>query len=88
MVGFDIQEQQRRRRRDGMERQVARGITAAREMGMGYDEQDVEQQRRRTEIPPERRLSRELEEVFRDDSDEDEEDEEHGVTVRRISVSR
>ena len=91
MVGFDINSQgtrnsnntiqdQNRRRRDGMERQVARGILAAREMNAAaFDEP-----------PPERRLSRELEEVFRDDSESDDEDETHGVTVgrRSLSVSR
>lgn len=91
MIGFDYSNQtgsiedQNRRRRDAMERQVARGLQAAREMGMGHEE--VEQGGR---VPPERRLSRELEEVFRDDSD-DEEDEDgpNGVTAgRRMSISR
>jgi hypothetical protein len=81
MVGFDMSIQdQNRRRRDGMERQVARGIMAAREMNAAAF----------NEPPPERRLSRELEEVFRDDSDDDDDEESHGVTVgrRSLSVSR
>lgn len=70
-----------------MERMASRGINAAREMGMGMSDSPVGDEER-GQVPPERRLSRELEEVFRDDSDEDEEDEENGVTVRRLSVSR
>ena len=73
-----------------MERMASRGINAAREMGMGMSDspnRGVDDEER-GQIPPERRLSRELEEVFRDDSDEDAEDEENGVTVRRLSMSR
>ena len=83
MIGFDMSLQdQNRRRRDGMERQVARGILAAREMNAPVAVYE--------EPPPERRLSRELEEVFRDDSDSDGEDDTRGVTVgrRSLSVSR
>lgn len=74
-----------RRRRDGMDRQVARGILAAREMNA--TEADTITNAVFTELPPERRLNRELEEVFRDDSDDDEEGEERGVTVGRRSLS-
>ena len=89
MVGFDYSNQtgsiedQNRRRRDAMERQVARGLQAAREMGMGSSDAD------QIHIPPERRLSRELEEVFRDDSDDDDDDEDgpNAVTVGRRSMS-
>ena len=83
MIGFDMSLQdQNRRRRDGMERQVARGILAAREMNAPVAVYE--------EPPPERRLSRELEEVFRDDSDSESEDDTRGVTVgrRSLSVSR
>ena len=59
-----------------MERQVARGIMAAREMNATTFEPS-----------PESRLSRELESGFRDDSDDDDEDEDRGVTVGRSSLS-
>jgi hypothetical protein len=78
MVGFDVNLQdQNRRRRDGMDRQVARGILAAREMNATAF----------NEPPPERRLGRELEQGFRDDSEDEEEDDIHGVTVGRRSLS-
>jgi hypothetical protein len=103
MVGFDYSnntgsiEDQNRRRRDAMERQVARGLAAAREMNMGAEDVDTlsrsqaqtHTQQRNYPLPPERRLSRELEEVFRDDSDDsDDEDGPNGVTAgRRMSVN-
>ncbi|RMZ83728.1 hypothetical protein DV738_g951, partial [Chaetothyriales sp. CBS 135597] len=96
---------QNRRRRDAMERQVARGLQAAREMGMGMGESDsdIEQQHLTaaatlghvpaqigttlTSVPPEQRLSRHLEEGFRDDSDDGEgqgdEDGDNAVTLGR-----
>ncbi|RMZ89516.1 hypothetical protein DV736_g3254, partial [Chaetothyriales sp. CBS 134916] len=95
LVNFDYSnstgtiQDQNRRRRDAMERQVARGLQAAREMGMGEsdDEQLARSGRMQTSIPPERRLSRDLEEGFRDDSDDGEgqgdEDGENAVTLGR-----
>lgn len=75
MVGFDVQE--RNRRRDGMERQVSNMDAATRTVARGG---------RPPPPPPEvdsnRRLSRELEEGFRDDS-EDEAEENTQLTVGR-----
>jgi hypothetical protein len=78
MVGFDVQE--RNRRRDGMERQVSNMNAATRTVsGRG----------RPTVVTPEvdsnRRLGRELEEGFRDDSGD--ESEEQQVTAGRRSLS-
>ncbi|KIW26673.1 uncharacterized protein PV07_06488 [Cladophialophora immunda] len=79
MVGFDAQE--RNRRRDAMERQVsnmdAATRTVSRSGGAGGEH----------ESDSNRRLSRELEEVFRDDSDEDDEDDQV-VVGRRGSSAR
>ncbi len=63
MVGFDVQE--RSRRRDGMERQISNMNAATR---------TVSRPRTISITPPtdsDRRLSRELEEGFRDDSDDE-----------------
>ncbi|KIV85692.1 hypothetical protein PV11_01358 [Exophiala sideris] len=70
MVGFDVQE--RGRRRDGMERQVSDMDAAARTANQTVD----------TVIDSNRRLSRELEEGFRDDSEEEEEDNQVGAGRR------
>ncbi|OAP56650.1 hypothetical protein AYL99_08762 [Fonsecaea erecta] len=65
MVGFDAQE--RNRRRDAMERQVSNMDAATRTVSRGGGVGGG------PESDSNRRLSRELEEVFRDDSDEDDE---------------
>lgn len=65
MVGFDVQE--RNRRRDGMERQVSNMDAATRTVARGSRPPP-------TEVDSNRRLSRELEEGFRDDSDDEGED--------------
>ncbi|KAH0846981.1 hypothetical protein AYO21_02323 [Fonsecaea monophora] len=79
MVGFDAQE--RNRRRDAMERQVsnmdAATRTVSRSGGLA----------RQHESDSNRRLSRELEEGFRDDSDEDDQDDQV-VVGRRGSGAR
>ena len=79
MVGFDVQE--RNRRRNGLERQVSNMNAATRAVsGQGGGGGGV---------PPaadsNRRLSRELEEGFRDDSDD--ESDEGQVVVGRWSTS-
>lgn len=83
MVGFDVQE--RRRRRDGMERQVsdmnAATRTVSRSGGVGRGGFA-------TTVASDRRLSRELEEGFRDESSEDEGDEQEVVAGRRNSRVR
>jgi hypothetical protein len=77
MVGFDVQE--RNRRRNGLERQVSNMNAATRTIrnqggeGLSADSN--------------RRLSRELEEGFRDDSD-DESDEDQVVVGRRSISAR
>ena len=72
MVGFDVQE--RSRRRDGMERQVSNMDAATRTVSGTLDARGDSN----------RRLSRELEEGFRDDSSDDEEQE---VVVGRRSIN-
>ncbi|KAK4940088.1 hypothetical protein LTR10_019717 [Elasticomyces elasticus] len=76
MVGFDVQE--RGRRRDGMERQVSDMDAAARTANQAVD----------TVIDSNRRLSRELEEGFRDDSEEEGEDNQVGAGRRSASARR
>jgi hypothetical protein len=79
MVGFDVQD--RSRRRDGMDRQVSNMNAATRTVSGAR-------------IPPrrvvesDRRLSRELEEGFRDDSEDDEPDEHQVVAGTRNSSVR
>ena len=75
MVGFDVQE--RNRRRNGLERQVHDMNAARRTVSGGGVERVVS----------DRRLSRDLEEGFRDDSD-DEGDEQQVVAGRRNSNVR
>lgn len=71
MVGFDVQE--RSRRRDGMERQLANMDAATRTVG-----------RSTTTADSNPRLSRDLEEGFRDDSDDDD-DEAAGETQHVVA---
>ncbi|KAI1626933.1 hypothetical protein EDD37DRAFT_239569 [Exophiala viscosa] len=73
MVGFDVQE--RGIRRNGLERQVSDMDAATRTANQAVD----------VALDSNRRLSRELEEGFRDDSEE--EAEEHQVVVGRRSAS-
>ena len=73
MVGFDVQE--RSRRRDGMERQISNMDAATRTVNGTLD----------AGADSNRRLSRELEEGFRDDSSD--EDEEQDVVAGRRSLS-
>lgn len=75
MVGFDVQE--RSRRRDGMERQVSNMNAATRTVSGAMN----------LRVDSDRRLSRELEEGFRDDSD-DEGDEHEVVAARRSTSAR
>ncbi|KIX94264.1 uncharacterized protein Z520_09974 [Fonsecaea multimorphosa CBS 102226] len=79
MVGFDAQE--RNRRRDAMERQVSNMDAATRTVsrGAGMGGEHVSDSNRR--------LSRELEEGFRDDSDNEDEDDQV-VVGRRGSSAR
>ncbi len=80
MVGFDVQD--RTRRRDGMERQVTNMNAATRTVSGAINPP-------RRVVESDRRLSRELEEGFRDDSEDDDGDE-HQVVVggRNSSVRR
>ncbi|KIX10540.1 uncharacterized protein Z518_01623 [Rhinocladiella mackenziei CBS 650.93] len=73
MVGFDVQD--RTRRRDGMERQVSNMNAASRTVS-GVEDAGSDSNRR---------LSRELEEGFRDDSED--EGDEHEVVAGRRSLS-
>ena len=75
MVGFDVQE--RSRRRDGMERQVLNMNAATRTVNnSGILDSAVDSNRR---------LSRELEEGFRDDSEDEGDD--HDVVAGRLTSS-
>jgi hypothetical protein len=86
-----------RRRRENMERFAGRNMAYAR--AMGYEtEPDADggglmggrgNTAQNDRVQPERRLSRELEAGFRDDSDDDDDDEDdnRGVTVGRRSFS-
>ncbi len=76
MVGFDVQE--RNRRRNGLERQVSDMNAAARTVSG--------QIARPIPVDLSRRLSRELEEGFRDDTDD--ESEEGQVVGRQNNVAR
>ncbi|KAJ9612372.1 hypothetical protein H2200_003969 [Cladophialophora chaetospira] len=77
MVGFDVQE--RNRRRNGLERQVSDMDAATRTVSGQVD--------RSLLVDSNRRLSRELEEGFRDDSDEEDEAD-RVVAGRRNSLAR
>jgi len=77
MVGFDVQE--RNRRRNGLERQVSDMDAATRTVSGQLGRSLV--------ADSSRRLSRELEEGFRDDSD-DESEADRVVAGRRNSVAR
>lgn len=84
MVGFDVQE--RNRRRDGMERQVSNMDAATRTVARGTNVPIVRQPSPE-EVDSNRRLSRELEEGFRDDSD-DEGDDSQLTTGRPTNTTR
>jgi hypothetical protein len=73
MVGFDVQE--RNQRRNGLERQVSDMDAARRTVSGGVVRTDSD-----------RRLSRELEEGFRDDSDDEAEDQQVVVGRRNSTV--
>ena len=74
MVGFDVQE--RNQRRNGLERQVSAMDAARRTVSGGI-----------ARVESDRRLSRDLEEGFRDDSD-DEGEEQQVVAGQRNSSGR
>jgi hypothetical protein len=95
MVGFDVPtlngnntedpREANRRRRENMERFAERNMAFARGM---TDANDDGIREGRDAIHPERRLNRELEAGFMDDSDDEEEaDESRGVTAGRRSFS-
>ncbi|KAK5065237.1 hypothetical protein LTR84_001075 [Exophiala bonariae] len=92
MVGFDVQE--RNRRRDGMERQVSNMDAATRTVARGSTRpmgpppplsSSAPHAAGRGDVDSNRRLSRELEEGFCDDSDDDEAEE---VNTTQIRVGR
>lgn len=92
MVGFDVPgvgtnvdpREANRRRRENMERFAGRNMAFAR--GMAGDNDGIREGR--DVVHPERRLSRELEAGFMDDSDDDDEESNNrGVTVGRQSFS-
>jgi hypothetical protein len=90
-----------RRRRENMERFAGRNMAYARAMGFETESDTAgsgglmggaaprNNSVQNDSIQPERRLSRELEAGFRDDSDDDDDDDddERGVTVGRRSFS-
>ncbi|KEF61430.1 uncharacterized protein A1O9_02996 [Exophiala aquamarina CBS 119918] len=84
MVGFDVQE--RNRRRDGMERQVSNMDAATRTVARGTNGPIVRHPPPE-EVDSNRRLSRELEEGFRDDSD-DEGDDSQLMTATPTNAAR
>jgi hypothetical protein len=80
--------QSQRRRRDDINRYATRNILAAREMNASTPTTDTTSNIfTYNDPPPERRLSRELEEVFRDDSGDEDSDDEVTVGRRRVSMS-
>jgi hypothetical protein len=81
--------QSQRRRRDDINRYATRNILAAREMNASSPTDTTATTNIFTynDPPPERRLSRELEEVFRDDSADEDSEEEVTVGRGRISMS-
>lgn len=83
MVGFDVQE--RNRRRDGMERQVSNMDAATRTVARG-GRPPPPPPPLLPEVDSNRRLSRELEEGFRDDS-EDEAEENTQLTLGRPTTT-
>lgn len=76
MVGFDVQD--RNQRRDGMERQMSNMNAAARTVARANEPMEVDSNRR---------LSRELEEGFRDDSD-DEGQSNQVTAARQVTTAR
>lgn len=97
MVGFDVPgvgtnavdpREANRRRRENMERFAERNMAFARGMtggGAGGDNDGIRVGR---DAAPERRLNRELEAGFMDDSDDDDDEtDDRGVTVGRRSFS-
>ena len=102
--GLEDPRDAQRRRRENMERFAGRNMAYARAMGFSAGENDAQEATnnrpslfsgpprmttQNDQLAPERRLSRELEAGFRDDSDdEDDEDHDRGVTVGRRSISR
>ncbi|ETN40703.1 uncharacterized protein HMPREF1541_04982 [Cyphellophora europaea CBS 101466] len=93
MIGFDVPRadtdsaadprEANRRRRENMERFAGRNMAFAR--GMAGADDGIREGR--SALHPERRLNRELEAGFMDDSEDDEEDDSRGVTVGRQSFS-
>ncbi|EHY56635.1 hypothetical protein HRR83_002283 [Exophiala dermatitidis] len=75
MVGFDSDVQDRSRRRDGMERQLADMDAATRTVSRSSQPPAYSHTLPPTSADSDRRLSRDLEEGFRDDSSEEDEDE-------------
>ena len=81
MVGFDVQE--RNRRRDGMERQVSNMDAATRTVARGTRPPLPPSSSSAGDFDSNRRLSRELEEGFCDDSDDEAEEEHTQIRVGR-----
>jgi len=89
MVGFDVQE--RNRRRDGMERQVSNMDAATRTVARASNVPGIivrPPPPPLEEVDSNRRLSRELEEGFRDDSDDEGGDDSRLMTGRPTNTVR